>query len=215
MEYKNIDMDSFARKKHFEHFNSLAYPYLGVCVNVDITGLKETTEKLNISFFNTILYLITTSANSVPEFRQRINDSRDGIIEFNLCNPSITLARPDNTYCYCNLDINKGLKEFVLYAEEKKKRSIEENILEDGDDVNSLYFISTIPWISFTGIVQPTPYPADSNPRFLIGKYFMSENKVLLPLSIQANHALVDGYHISQFLESLNNQISNLIKNNK
>ena len=37
MEYKVIDMETYPRRDQFELFNSYAYPYMGLTVNVDIT----------------------------------------------------------------------------------------------------------------------------------------------------------------------------------
>ena len=42
MNYKYIDMETYKRRSHFEYFKSLAYPYVGVTVNVDITELLKT-----------------------------------------------------------------------------------------------------------------------------------------------------------------------------
>ena len=36
---KIIDMDNYPRRSHFEYFNSLAYPYMGMTANVDVTNL--------------------------------------------------------------------------------------------------------------------------------------------------------------------------------
>ena len=39
MSYKTIDMPAYPRRAHFDYFRSLAYPYVGTTVNVDITAL--------------------------------------------------------------------------------------------------------------------------------------------------------------------------------
>ena len=65
------------------------------------------------------------------------------------------------------------------------------------------FFISTLPWFSYTFLIQPVPHPADSNPRLTWGKYFVQEGKILLPVSVLCNHALVDGSHIAAFYEAL------------
>lgn len=41
MRYRFLDVYSFQRKKHFEYFTSLDYPYVGVTINVNITPLLE------------------------------------------------------------------------------------------------------------------------------------------------------------------------------
>ena len=47
----------------------------------------------------------------------------------------------------------------------------------------------------------------DSVPRIVWGKYFKSENKVIMPLSVQAHHALVDGRQIGVYFEKLEKEI--------
>ena len=50
MNYKYIDMTTYKRKSHFEYFNSLAYPYVGVTANVDITELLQTKYECSYQF---------------------------------------------------------------------------------------------------------------------------------------------------------------------
>lgn len=69
-------------------------------------------------------------------------------------------------------------------------------------------FISTLPWISYTALINPTPIPADSNPRITWGKYFAQDKKVFLPVSVLCHHALVDGLHISKFYDFLNKELA-------
>ncbi|MBL3853137.1 CatA-like O-acetyltransferase, partial [Bacillus cereus] len=35
------------------------------------------------------------------------------------------------------------------------------------------------------------------------GKYFNEENKIMLPVSLQVHHSVCDGYHVSRFIEDL------------
>ncbi len=45
--------------------------------------------------------------------------------------------------------------------------------------------------------------PVDSVPRIAWGKYFKDQDKVMLPLSIQAHHALMDGVHAGRYYEQI------------
>ena len=36
---KRIDLDTYPRRDHFNHFCAMAYPYAGVTVDVDVTDL--------------------------------------------------------------------------------------------------------------------------------------------------------------------------------
>ena len=77
MNYKYLDMQTYKRKEHFDYFRSMAYPYVGVTANVDISELLSKIRKGRLPFFFTVCYCVSRAANGIPEFRQRI---RDGVI---------------------------------------------------------------------------------------------------------------------------------------
>ena len=81
---------------------------------------------------------------------------------------------------------------------------------DNDDDGNELIFISTLPWLSYTSLVQPAPMPADSNPRITWGKFVKQDSVIRIPVTVLCNHALVDGYHISQFYDILGQQLKKL-----
>lgn len=61
---------------------------------------------------------------------------------------------------------------------------------------------STVPWISFTALTHERNFAMpDSIPKMTFGKYFKEGNRLLLPLSINGHHGLMDGYHIGQYFE--------------
>ena len=45
--------------------------------------------------------------------------------------------------------------------------------------------------------------PADSNPRITFGKFTQEGDRVLLPVNLTANHALVDGLHLAAFFDGM------------
>ena len=203
MNFKYLDMASYNRLSHFEYFKSLAQPYVGVTVNVNITRLLATIKENKLPFFLTICYCVSQAANGVSEF-----------IEFDNCQTSHTVSLDDGTYTYCNLDYTPDFAAFLSYAvEEQEKAKTIRSIDEEAEDTLNKLFISTLPWFSFTSMINPTPVPADSNPRITWGKYFEQNNELLLPLSILANHALVDGAHIAAFYTLLDEAIEKLVQN--
>lgn len=209
MNYRHIDMNSYKRRDHFNYFNSLAYPYVGFTVNIDITEFAETAKEQKLPFFLTFCYGVSRAANSIPEFRQRID--KNGIIEFDNCQTSHTVALEDKTYCYCALDSNMPFSRYLPYAvqaqeDAKQKRSI----TEDDEDTADKIFITTLPWFSYTDFTQPVPSPADSNPRITWGRYFRQNDRTLIPVTVLCNHALVDGIHIADFYKSLENQLQQI-----
>ncbi len=213
MNYRYIDMGTYKRKSHFEYFSGLAYPYVGVTANVDITVLLPAIKERKLPFFLTVCRCVSQAANQIPEFRQRILDGQ--IVEYDHCLTSHTVALEDGTYCYCDLDSSRPFEEFIPYAVQaqeaaKKNPSIQESEIETLGKI----FVSTLPWLSYTALVNPTPVPADSNPRITWGKYFTQDDKVLLPLSVLCHHALVDGLHISRFYALLEEEFRTAAEQN-
>ena len=88
---------------------------------------------------------------------------------------------------------------------------IEEDIAscerELDDDAESMYFISTLPWLHYTQLIQPVACGEESNPRFTWGKYQPDDQgRMMMPLSVLVHHALADGIHIAQFYEAFDKQ---------
>lgn len=67
-----------------------------------------------------------------------------------------------------------------------------------------MYFISALPWLHYTSLIQPVACGDESNPRITWGKYIITESgKAVMPVSVLVHHALADGSHIAQFYNSL------------
>ncbi|HZH86636.1 MAG TPA: CatA-like O-acetyltransferase, partial [Brumimicrobium sp.] len=68
---------------------------------------------------------------------------------------------------------------------------------------------STIPWNSFSGLLHPTNFDQkESVPKITFGKFTIREGKRMLPISIEAHHGLVDGFHIAKYLTEFQNQLN-------
>lgn len=205
MEYRKIDLETFPRKAHFEYFKTLANPYAGVTVEVDITDFIQKVKREKLPFFLSFLYCAGRAANMVAELRQRIDGGVP--VEFASCDTSHTVMKADGTYGYCRLNCMQPFGEYISQAVAKQEKAKEEADLEDGEDGLSLLFVSTLPWLYYTSLQQPTPIPADSNPRITWGQYAANGEKVTMPVTLLVNHALADGSHMAQFFEELSRQM--------
>ena len=203
-----LDLAAYPRRAHFDYFRQMANPYVSVTAPCDITALRRLTQERGLPFFLTVLHCAINAANAVPELRQRIRG--EGIVEYDRCLSSHTVALPDGTYCYCSLEVDRPFREFLPYAAAEQERVKAAPTLEDGEDGESLFFVSCVPWLSYTALTQPTPTPADSNPRITWGRWHRQEGRTLLPMTLLANHALVDGIHIARFYENLDRELAAL-----
>lgn len=209
MAYRKIDMETFPRKAHFDYFCSMTNPYVGVTVQVDVSDLVSFCKREHCSFYVTMIHLAALAADGVPEFRQRIRDG--GIVEYGACPTSHIELLEDGTYCYCALRHELPFKDYLAYAEKERQRCREHPSIEEEEDAESEYFISCLPWLHYTAVVQPTTQNGDSNPRITWGKYEENERgRKLLPVTVLVHHALVDGLQLAQFYANLEKEIMKL-----
>lgn len=195
---KIIDLETYPRKSHFEYFKSLAYPYVGFTANVEVTNLVRFAKSRNASTFLAILWAASQAANQVPQLRQRIVD--DKIVEFDHCNVGHTVALPDKTFCNCQTDCRMSIEEFLEDAAKRQEEAKHHHgFVNQAEDETGMIFVSCVPWVAFTQCIQPVPIPADCNPRIVFGKFIREGERTRMPLHIQCNHALVDGYHLGEF----------------
>ena len=195
---KYIDMDSWPRRKHFEVFNVFDYPHFNVCADVEVTEFQPAFKDVSISFTLGLTYALARAANSIPEFRYRIREGR--VIEHEIVHPSITILLEDETFSFCTLKYVDDFPKFILDAEKVVSRIKEKPVLEDSPGQDDLLYLTSIPWISFTGFMHPIHmHPVDSIPRIAWGKIFQKDSSLHMPLSVQGHHALMDGLHAGRY----------------
>ncbi len=198
---KYIDLETYPRKSHFEFFRKMAFPYVGMTAQADVTNCVTAAKKRGGSTFLACLYAAANAANAIPELRQRVVGER--IVEFDHCDTAHTVAMPDGTFCNCRTDCRMDFDTFLTYGQacqEEAKRH--PGFVSTKDDETDLIFLSCVPWVSFTQVIQPVPIPADSNPRIVFGKFIREGDAIRMPVGIQCNHALVDGRHIGEFYQA-------------
>ena len=137
-----VEMSQDPRKEQFAYFRSLANPYVGVTVELDVTELAAWSGQTGTSFFLAVLYAAVRAANSVPELRRRIRGEQ--VVEYDCCPSSHTVALPDGTYCYCRLWADAPFAEFLPYASAEQERAKYAPSLEEGD-AESPFFLSCVP----------------------------------------------------------------------
>ena len=206
---KKIDMENWPRKQHFDFFNNFDYPHFNITLDLDITRLYNYIKENKISFFRTMVYFVTKTANNIKEFRYRVINNNQ-VVEFEEINPSFTIMSEENVFSFCNSKYFPDKKRFFRSMEENiKKYKDNPAVSEEEDKIDSIY-ITSLPWISFNSITHPIDIKnVDSVPRIAWGKYKKEDSKVLLPFSIQVHHGLMDGYHVSKYVDYINKLINN------
>ena len=206
---KTIPLEGWPRREHYQFFRNFDYPYFSLCADMDISVFLPLIKEENISFTASMMYLIARVANGIPEFRQRVREGDP--VEYPVVHPSATILSRDDLFTFCTVKYEPDFRNFVRQTEEeialvKDQPGLEEKIQDD-----SMLFMTSIPWISFTSFHHPLKLnPADSVPRFAWGKYRQVRDAVLMPLAVQGHHALMDGLHAGLFYQEFQRLLDQL-----
>ena len=208
-DYRIIDPSSLPRRAHFDYFMSLPNPHVGVTVNVDVTALSGFCRRKGCSFTLAFMHAAALAADAVPELRQRV---RDGVIvEYDTCPTSHTELKADGTYAYCTLRHHMPFDQYLRCAEAARKACRESGDIQEDADAESMYFVSALPWLHYTALIQPTAGGAETNPRISWGRYEADHRgRLMLPVTLLAHHALVDGVHLAAFYRGLDAELARL-----
>jgi chloramphenicol O-acetyltransferase type A len=202
-------MNTYSRRAHFDYFRSLQNPMLGVTVDVDVTDLVRICREKGWSFYLAFIHIAAQAANAVPELRQRIRG--EGIVEYDRCGTSHVELLEDGTYCYCTLyhDPDQSFSDYMAAAAIQRERARAGADIEEDEDVEGLLFMTSVPWLHYTQLTQPTAGPSDTNPRISWGRYATDhQGRLQMPLTILCHHSLVDGLQLAQFYQNLDREIA-------
>ena len=196
-----IDKQTWKRREHFAFFAQMASPYVGIVAEVDCSEAYLNAKKGGHSFFATYLHKSIVAVNQNPELCTRI--SGQDIIEFSPVHAGTTIGREDGTFGFGNIPFSAEFETFnaALQAEISAVKNSTGLRLTNDELGLGLIRHSSLPWISFTGLLHPTPLdPQESIPKITFGKAFVRNDRRLLPVSIEAHHGLADGLHLANYL---------------
>jgi chloramphenicol O-acetyltransferase type A len=196
-----IDLNTWSRRDYYKYFGSCDDPFFGVVVNVDCTTAYDYCKKNDVSFFLYYMYESIKAINRVENFRYRILDGEVWI--FDRVHASSTVGRKDHTFGFAFFDFTDDFTSFAENAEKKIAEVQEYPGLRINENTRlDVVHYTTLPWFSFSGFKHEKNIRCDESiPKLAFGKFFEFEGKKLMPHSINANHGLVDAYHIGKYLE--------------
>jgi chloramphenicol O-acetyltransferase type A len=164
--------------------------------------VKKERFSLNLA----LLYFSQQTANSIREFRLRMIDGR--VVEFDNIEATQTLLNDDETFSFCYFPSQPTLREYNdsgLITREKYKKLHTFDV--ESDRIDLIYY-SSIPWVSFTSFKHASRLDnCQTVPRIVFGKMFEQDGRRMMPLSVEVNHALMDGLHVGKYYTELQRSI--------
>ncbi|MGB0863122.1 MAG: CatA-like O-acetyltransferase [Saprospiraceae bacterium] len=201
---KYLDIENWNRREHFDFYRQFEEPFFGVTVNMDVTIAKIKAKELNTSFFLYYLHQSIKSINEIEAFRYRITEDNRVIVHDKI-DAGSTVARADGTFGFGYFPFSKEYevfektgKESIRYVRNSKGIMLS----KPPSGLDDIIHYSVLKWIKFTSFSHARAFKVkDSIPKIMFGKTFQEGDKLLIPMSVHVHHALMDGFHLSQYID--------------
>ena len=203
-EYTPVVLARWARKEHFEVFQSFAQSTINQTVLVDITVLLKHIREVGWKFYPTIIFLLSKIVNSHAEFRMAIKNNE--LVIWNEIHPSYTIFHNETeTFSSLWSHYDGNIHHFQdVYSEDIAQYGNNLSYWPKEESRENVFFVSAIPWVSFTSFnINVANMQNFFAPMFTLGKYYEQDGKVLLPLAVQVHHSVCDGFHVARLINEL------------
>jgi chloramphenicol O-acetyltransferase type A len=156
-----------------------------------------------------MLYLLTAIVNRHEEFRTAL-DSRGDVGVYDTLAPCYTVFhKKSETFSSIWTSYQENYAAFcAAYERDLQKYGSIERMIAKPDVPENTFPVSMIPWSNFDSF--NLNLQKDYNyllPIFTIGKFEVINGHCLLPLAVQVHHAVCDGFHLSRFINELQEMI--------
>ncbi len=197
---KELNVEKWNRKEHFNFFNQFSDPYFAVTVDIDVSNSYAYTKQNKISFFAFYLHACMKAINSIENFKYRIQN--DKVVIHEVIHASSTILRKDNTFGFSFIHYDNDFKIFNKNFEKEKHRILHSNNLFPNENTDDCIYCSALPWLNFSAHKEPHfGVVKESVPKIAFGKFIKKEGRLKMPVAISVSHALIDGYHVGLFVE--------------
>ncbi|WP_449553520.1 type A chloramphenicol O-acetyltransferase [Lelliottia amnigena] len=213
LEYTPVDLSRWARKEHFEVFQSFAQSTINQTVLVDITVLLKHIKESGWKFYPTIIFLLSKIVNSHVEFRMTMKNNE--LVIWNEIHPSYTIFHKETeTFSSLWSHYDGNIHHFLdVYSEDVARYGNNLSYWPKEESRENVFFVSAIPWVSFTSFnINVANMQNFFAPMFTIGKYYQQDGKVLLPLAVQVHHSVCDGFHVARLFNELQEMCDDILR---
>ena len=198
-----LDVTNWARRDLFQFFRGYDNPYFNICTRLDVTRLLGLVRKRpGVSVSLAYHYFALRVANEIEPFRYRLREGK--VLVHDVINGGTTVLLPNESFTFAYFEYHEDFEKFILEAQ----RAVDEVRNGDGpfsplESDDRIHF-TTLPWVSFTSFAHARNWGReDSVPKIAFGKFTRENERLLLPISVEVHHALMDGLHVGRYLNRL------------
>src|SRR5210317_804679 len=205
------DIENWDRKSAYEFFKTFEDPYVGVQVNLDCTAFVQQCNMNSYSTHHALLYAVIKAANDYEPMRLRRTE--EGVILHNSIDIGCSVMQRGTkafVFAYYPWIGDELVSDFIFRTQQITVQAAEGIPFVDRPERTNLIYGTTLPWLSFTGFKHPRKGGNHSVPKIVLGKITSQSGRYVLPFQLEVDHALMDGIHMSEYLEILQENLNRL-----
>lgn len=199
--YRELDVTNWNRRTQYDFFKSYDNPFFNITASVDVTKLLQFSKAQGLPFLLTNLFCSLKIANEIEAFRYR--SPKDGsVICYDLIHGGSTILYDDNTFGFCYFDYVDDLETFCKDGMERIEMQKQTKGFDPKGNEDNLIHYSTLPWVAFSAVTHARKFgQLDTIPKITFGKYVENTGQYQMPMSVEVNHSMMDGYHVGLYFE--------------
>lgn len=194
-----LNVSTWSRRAAFDFFRTFEVPFFDICVEVDVSATRAWCRDAGRSFTWASWFAFQQAVNAAEPFRMRLRG--DQVWVHDHVRVASTVLNPDRTFRYLHVPYNPGFAAFEGAAKAATRAPAPDSLDARPDD-DAVVHGSVVPWLRFTGLqhARPKLISDDSVPKVVFGRISGLGGRDMMPLSVSAHHALVDGVHIGELV---------------
>jgi len=206
------------RRDRYETFARFDNPLINLSMRWELPDFRPYCKSQSLPPFHFLLYCLLTTIPTIDNFMYRQFDGE--VIKIDGFVGSYTVYNDDGNLNFALFDICMDMRECIARSVAAGKLAKATRVMVDTHagkterERKNNIFITCLPWFDLSAIEHPILQHRSADiPSFAWGRFSEPAGDTMtVPMSVQAHHGFVDGYHVHLLAEALRARIRSLIQ---
>lgn len=207
---KNFEL----RRDRYEAFRQFDNPLLNISLRLELPEFRPFCKQRQLPPFHFFLYCVLAALEGIDNFMYRIHE--DEVIRIDDFVGSYTVINGDNNLNFAWFERSPDLREFIARSVRAgREAQASRALINTGAglpprQVKNNFYITCMPWFDLCAIEHPIFSHRNADiPSLAWGRFSpLAGDTLTLPLSVQAHHGFVDGYHVHSLAQAIAGRVA-------
>lgn len=201
-----IDRSRWDREEYFSYFSQEVPCLYSMTLNLDVTPVMKRKERP----YPAMLYFLSVVENRHKRYRISFNEKGE-LGYYDVVHPSYTIFhKDDHTFSSLWTEYSETYDDFLAaYEADEARYGKVKGLFGKPDRPANLFPVSVIPWVPFQSLHLSFPKaPRNFFPMYTMGRLHRKRSHYYMPLALEVNHAVCDGYHAGRIFKEVQSLIN-------